>query len=183
MEWESLAASQPVGFALNRLVCEKRISKYKRGICVKRPLRIRCGFPSLALFSIVLLSSAMLCGCSDSGPQRIAVDGTITFAGDPPPADGFIVFSPVRPAEGFHRRPARARFSKGSSNFEVTSVQPGDGLVPGTYHVMIECWSVPPTDETAGKSLIPKNYTPPEIEAKVDGPNPLEITFDIPKVR
>ncbi|MBN1589060.1 MAG: hypothetical protein JW888_06065, partial [Pirellulales bacterium] len=82
---------------------------------------------------VVVLGTLALCGCGQSGPERILVHGKVTFAGGPPPADGIIFFAPLKPAEGLTARPGRARFAKGDGAFAVTSVQPGDGLVPGTY--------------------------------------------------
>jgi len=136
------------------------------------------------LVGITVLIGPALVGCGQSGPQRVLVRGKITFAGGPPPADGIIFFAPAQPAEGFPSRPGRARFTKGDGTFVVTSVQPEDGLVPGTYRVQINCWRrMPGGDGTPGVSYVPANYAPGELKVTLDGPSLIELQYDVPAVR
>jgi hypothetical protein len=51
--------------------------------------------------------------------------------------------------------------------------------MPGVYHVNIECWQRPPTDDTEGISHVPANYAPPELEIKVDDTGPVTYEFDV----
>ena len=124
------------------------------------------------LLLLILVTS----GCGPSRPKTIAVSGTITFAGGPPPAEGAIYFAPITAAEGFDKRPGRARFDT-SGKFRATSFEEGDGLVPGTYSVRIECWKSPPTmDSAIGDSYIPAGFTAPQIDVPIRGGR---LTYDV----
>ena len=121
--------------------------------------------PSVRLALVTCLSALIsIAGCcGPSRPTTIPVRGTITFGGNPPPAEGAIYFAPIRVAEGFDKRPGRARFDT-SGKFDATSFADGDGLVPGTYRVRIECWKSPPTMGAPGNSYVPPDFTPPDLD-------------------
>ncbi len=126
-----------------------------------------------ALLSSLLIFVAGCCG--PSRPTTIPVSGTITFAGGPPPAEGAIYFAPITVADGFERRPGRARFDT-SGKFNASSFADGDGLVPGTYRVRLESWKVPPTMGTPGESYIPTDFSPPNVEVTASGGR---VTYDL----
>jgi hypothetical protein len=65
-------------------------------------------------------------------------------------------------AEGLPNRPGRADFDT-SGKFVARSFQDGDGLVPGRYRVLVECWKVVPVDGKPGVSYIASGYAPPEL--------------------
>lgn len=131
-----------------------------------------------------VVSGLILCGCSPSGPDRVRVNGKITFAGGPPPEDGYITFTPSQSAEMGSRRPGGARFEKGDGSFSATTVQPDDGLLPGTYDVRVECWrTLPGDDGTPGVSHVPADFAPPPLTVALDGPNPVEFNLDVPTAR
>ncbi|MBN2216783.1 MAG: hypothetical protein JW719_05370 [Pirellulales bacterium] len=145
---------------------------------------LRLARPCCLALAFLLVVGPILYGCRPAGPDRVRVNGKITFAGGPPPANGIVFFAPKKSAEGFPCRPGRARFAQGDGVFSVTSVQPGDGLIPGTYRVGINCWrQLPGDDGTPGLSYIPASYTPPEITVTLDGPNPVEFNLDVPTTR
>ncbi len=130
------------------------------------------------LWGLVLgLGFLSLVGCSDGRPTRIPVSGTITFDGGPPPKDGTIYFNPVEPAEGFPRRGAYAKFD-GNGNYSASSFNEGDGLVPGSYKVKIECSQGEFTMEQSNAGQQPASLVPP---AYANGTHPdlaLEVKPD-----
>jgi hypothetical protein len=78
----------------------------------------RCRRPAAALMLNILLVVAA--GCDSRG--LVPVEGRITFAGQQPPASGYVFFVPVE-------APAK-----------------GDGLRPGTYEARVRVPSVPRRD-------------------------------------
>ena len=135
---------------------------------------------SLVIIVTLISATALLGGCGKSGVDRIQVNGKVTFNGAAPSANGTLTFTSVKPAEGYPARPGRAKFTQGDGTFTATTVNPGDGLVPGTYGVNITCWSRRPTEETPGISYVPKNYTPPELVIEPDQSGPIEYNLEIP---
>jgi len=132
----------------------------------------------------VLVLGALAGGCGPSGPKRIQVHGKVTFGGNPPPGPGSVYFASERPAEGFPARGGYGNFEQGDGRFVVGSVKPDDGLMPGTYRVTIECWKRPPGgDGTPGVAFPRGDYKPPNLEVKLDGPNPVSVTYDVPLPR
>lgn len=117
------------------------------------------------LSALVFLSGC----CGPSRPTTIPISGTITFNGSPPPAEGAIYFAPITAAEGFDKRPGRARFDT-SGKFSVTSFEDGDGLIPGTYSVQIECWKTAATMEAPfSESHVPEGFNAPTLEVPTSG--------------
>ena len=133
-------------------------------------LRLRfCLLP--LLFSLLLL----LGGCGYDRPSTIAMHGTVTFGGQTPPTAGAIYFAPIEVAPGLPRRPARAMFDA-DGHFRATSFDDGDGIVPGTYRVRIECWKTPPTMTSAGVSHVPQEFDISDLTVET---SQRELTFDI----
>jgi hypothetical protein len=132
------------------------------------------------------MALAALAGCGHSGPKLVPVSGRITFAGGTWPNAGALYFTPVEAAAGFPMRPGSADFGT-DGNFTVTSFKPGDGLVPGRYHIGIQCWSTAPVmgSKTAAKSVISEKYRSPatsglELEVKPDESS-ATVQWDVPK--
>jgi hypothetical protein len=136
--------------------------------------------PALSL--VVVLLSVVL-GCGKSGIPIVPVNGTITFAGGPPPKPGTIMFVPTSVAEGLPRRPATAVFDV-DGDFKVTSFTKDDGLIPGTYHARIDCWMKEPTLNNPitfeTYNYVPKNFEPPPITVDANA-DEVVINFDVPK--
>ena len=122
-------------------------------------------FPLLSSLLVLLLLPAC---CGPGRPTTIPVTGTVTFGGKAPPAEGAIYFAPLEPAPGYDKRPGRARFGT-DGLFAATSFEDGDGLLPGTYRVSIECWKSPPLMGAAGNSHVPPDFTPPELAVPASG--------------
>lgn len=126
-------------------------------------------------------------GCN-RGPERVPVRGKVTLDGGPWPAAGTIYFAPIEPAPGFPRRGGEAPFGA-DGRFEVTTVSPGDGLMPGKYGVAVECWKTPPTHDDQGEhpgtSHVPEKYQSAAqsgLQLTVDpGSKPIEVEYDIPR--
>jgi len=104
------------------------------------------------------------------------------------PASGRILFVP-RAVEGGASpsrplRPGLATFAADGA-FRATSWTPGDGLVPGTYAVVVECWKVPPTmDGPPAESHLAAAVgsaatTPLEVVVTAAG-GAVSATFDVP---
>jgi hypothetical protein len=133
------------------------------------------GLQSVA--SIVLLAPLVGCGSSDM-PTTIPVSGQVTFGGSACPGAGSVKFLPLEVAAGLPRRPGYAEFDTDGA-FEATSFEPGDGLVPGTYRVQIECWKVPPANGAAGESYIAANFTPPDLLVAAEN-RKVQVDYEVP---
>ncbi len=136
-----------------------------------------------------ILGMVLLLGCSRgrSGIEIVRVEGRITFDGGPMPAAGTLRFLPrSQAANGSGSRPTRpgsAQFET-DGRFRVTSWEPGDGLVPGTYAVSVECWQTPPTmDGPPAVSHVPSTHlaaatTPLEIVVPI-GEKVVQVDLNI----
>ena len=127
-----------------------------------------------------LLTSAclVLTGCGPQRPGMVRVRGQITFDGQPPPAEGMVFFAPETTAPGRPIRPGRARFGRDGA-FVVTSFDEGDGLVPGTYRVQVECWKKVPMMNEPGQSYVADPYEPAAVEVPTDA-RVVEVPLDVP---
>ena len=139
----------------------------------------------LTLFSSneVALSFLAFCvilvGCEKKGPVTVPVHGTLTFNGGPCPQSGTVHFAPLHAAEGLPLRPGSGDFDV-DGTFEVTSFELGDGLVPGTYRVRIECWEQYPGDFRPGVSYVPEKYEPEQLVIEDDTREAVEVSYDVP---
>ena len=128
----------------------------------------------------LLTLCAVGCGGGD-GVSVVPVSGNVTIGGAAPGREGNITFTVVEPAEGFPRRPASATFAADGS-YEAMSYEPGDGLVPGKYVAVIQCYDGTPTDDDPTSfdrlNVVPKTYRP---EVNVDPTaDSVEANFDVP---
>jgi hypothetical protein len=143
--------------------------------------RLRGHSPILVLAVTCLLLAVSGCGGS---PNRVLVEGRITFGGGDWPAEGTVQFHPMEAAKGVPRIPGSADF-KSDGNFHAGTHKPGDGLTPGRYRVTVECWKEWPTESSAGVSHVPPVYrdankTPLEVLVP-DGKSRTKITLDVPR--
>ncbi len=127
----------------------------------------------LPLFSIAL-GIFTLAGCGPGGPSTVPVSGTVTYQGQP--VDGariMFVATGGPPANGV--TDAQGRFS-------LTTVEPGDGAVVGSYKVSITKRQEipdprqPDSPYKLTKDLLPARYsnlsqTDLTAEVKAGGPN------------
>lgn len=132
------------------------------------------------------LMSSLIClaGCGSSGlPTTVDVTGEVTFDGQSPPGPGIIYFLPHAAAEGFPLRPGSGDFDA-TGAYATTTFEPGDGLMPGSYKVYIECWETAPNMEgNPVKSFVPKNFQSAETSGfELDVPAKgasLRMNFDV----
>lgn len=103
-----------------------------------------------------------LAGCGSDRPKTVPISGVVTFDGQPPPATGGLFFACREPAPGYDRRSGRATFGT-DGKFEVTSWDEGDGLVPGTYVVRVECYKEPPMMGVPVASYVADSFQPAEL--------------------
>jgi hypothetical protein len=95
-------------------------------------------------------------GCRESPLELVPVRGRVLYGGGQWPAGGTILFLPEEPMMGHTYHPGTATFGP-DGRFVAGTFSAGDGLVPGTYVVRVECWKVPPT--MGGPP--PESYLPP----------------------
>jgi len=131
---------------------------------------------------LISASTLTLYGCSGSdGPQVAAVEGTITWKGNPL-ADAGVAFTPEKGPVAIGRTNDAGQFS--------LSTQGRDGAVIGSHRVTIEAFEPPPPGKKtissdgevliAPVSRIPSKYgilTKSGLEAKVTANNS-ENNFD-----
>ena len=123
------------------------------------------------------------CGCGDNGLALVPVSGKVMFAGNAPPRDGTITFTPLSVPEGLPRRPGSAHFDK-EGDFQVTSFKENDGLIPGTYYASITCWMGAPSSSDPSSferlNYVPKDFqAPPVVVKKTD--DEVTVVIDVPQ--
>lgn len=133
---------------------------------------------TIQLGALLFCMAATGCG---NPHGTVKVSGTVTVNGQPPPGPGTVTFTTVTAADGFPTRPAMAKFGS-DGQYVTTSYEPGDGLIPGTYKVAVECYETPPNMEGKRvKSYIDAKYMNGEtsgFELTVE-PKDRPIRFDI----
>jgi hypothetical protein len=137
------------------------------------------------LFSLIFAMTAIgvLAGCSGgNGLPLVPVSGVVTFSGGPPPKEGRVIFSQLSGTgvKGLPNRPGRAAFGT-DGKFVAMTFESGDGLLPGTYDVRVECTDGVPGPGTPWDaiSFVPSSYLPPELVVD-EGRGPIEVTYDVP---
>ena len=142
--------------------------------------------PILWLAPLALLVSA---GCGGSGPEMIPVGGSVKFSdGTVPQGEVAVVrFEPVQPSDAGGAA-GEAEIRKGASgdirpdgSFTLTTVAPGDGVIPGRYKV---CFTVLET-YVGEEPLVPAQYrnaqtTPFEVTVGPDGASQTEFVLEKP---
>ena len=129
---------------------------------------------------LVILAVACAAGCGNPN-GTVKVTGKVSIGGQPPPAEGRVTFTVVKPADGFPNRPAMAKFGT-DGKYSATTYDPGDGLLPGSYKIFVECYETPPNMEGKPvKSHVDKKYMNGEtsgLELLIE-PKSKPIDFDI----
>jgi hypothetical protein len=82
--------------------------------------------------AVLSLSTLLGCGEDDGIGQRYPVSGTVTYKGEPLKS-GTVNFTP----DGAEGRPAAGEIASDGS-YRVTTLTPGDGMLPGRYKVAIQ---------------------------------------------
>jgi hypothetical protein len=136
-------------------------------------------------FRIVLLAAALLSGCGRPGPALVPVEGTITFGGGPWPAAGIVYFTVESTGPGTSAHPTTGTFDT-SGKLTVRTFN-RNGVMPGTYHLKVECWKVPPImgSPTPPVSYVPERYQSPATSGLVvtvePGQRVVRVNLDVPK--
>ena len=144
----------------------------------------RASVPSVCAIALV----AVAVGCSSRPYGTVPVRGRITFSGKQPPARCEVYFVPVATEQttevSFKPRPA-VGYTDATGAFEVTSFRPGDGLLPGTYEVRIECWRYTPQGDRGhsidapGVSYVPAGFRPAHLVIPGDGAAGVRYDVDV----
>lgn len=134
---------------------------------------------------MVAAAAVIQAGCGGNPYGAVPVSGGITFAGQRPPADCVVYFLPSTQRDAgtnaLPPRPGRG-FAGKDGLFVVSSFKEGDGLLPGTYDVRVECWRTPPQashatpDVIKGASFVPVAFTPPPLTVQ---PGQAAIRYDL----
>lgn len=146
---------------------------------------LRCGISmSQVPWMAGVLAAVVAAGC-DGSRGVVPVAGTIRFAGQPPPAAGYVFFVPTDGAAGNGDADSRPRSGSAlfmqDGSFSVTTFAPDDGLRPGRYEARVEC-TLPGgagQGEGAGRSAVPGGFAPPVIEVPAGGPRPFKVEIDV----
>ena len=141
-------------------------------------------YPVVYCLSLVVYCP-LLIGCGGGGPELVSVRGKVTLGGGSWPRPGSLYFTSVATAKGGPQRPALGRFGA-DGGFTVTTLTEGDGLVPGTYRVAVQCCEPAVGGPGEGLSHVPLKYSSPatsglEITIKPGTRGPVNLEFDIPK--
>lgn len=141
----------------------------------------------IAAMAITAILVATGCSGGRRGVELVRVSGQLTCGKGPMPAAGQVIFVPRQAAAAVTPdrplRPGSASFAADGA-FQATSWTPGDGLVPGTYAVVVDCWQVPPTmDGPPARSFLAPVYgaaetTPLELVVPPGG-GPVTAVFDV----
>jgi hypothetical protein len=128
----------------------------------------------------LLIAVAAIAGCGTNGKPLVQVTGRVTYGGGEWPFPGYITFSPLESSGSTPARPGSGRF-KADGKYVVGSYQPGDGLLPGMYHVSVSCLAPedapnPPTD----LQYVPPDFTTKELVVEA-GQDAIELNVDVPK--
>lgn len=93
----------------------------------------------ISTWLVLCLPALMLCGCGESGPERIGVSGEVTYNGEPV-VDGEISF---HPEAGTEAPPSSTTVTDGKYQ-----LSPKWSLMPGTYKVAFRSYKVSLKDPT-----------------------------------
>jgi hypothetical protein len=145
--------------------------------CLQKKTVVRLA-PLLTIASLSFLAS----GCGDSGMPMTKVSGNVTIAGGPPPQPGQIIFTQVAGTgqKGLPNRPAMAIF-RTDGKFAARTFEDGDGLLPGTYTVRIDCFSGPLGEGKSARelSLVPAGWAPEQLVVTGDERS-MTVNYEVP---
>jgi hypothetical protein len=131
---------------------------------------------------VVLTQFMVVAGCSNVPFELVPVSGSVKYADGTIPAGEVRVvrFEPVANAEGNVAPRAAAAFLEPDGTFQLMTMRPRDGAIPGDYKVALLFWKSPATRE----STIPPAYgkaktTPlPTLSVKSNGRNHFDLIVE-----
>jgi hypothetical protein len=121
----------------------------------------------------------LLAGCGGNDKPLVPVSGRITYGGGNWPMPGNITFAPLESAGDLPARPGSGRFEEDGS-FVAGSYKPGDGLMPGKYHIGISCFDPNDTRPPDKASYVPMDFTT-DVLVVERGQDAIELNIDVPK--
>jgi hypothetical protein len=134
----------------------------------------------------VTIAAALLSGCGSDRLEPVPVRGQVRLGGGDWRKPGVLYFVPQLGSSGVTRS-GLAPFGT-DGRFAATTIQPGDGLLPGEYQVHVECWEIPPTEDAPwlARSYVPKRFQSAAtsgltLAVSADAPAPIEVQFDVPQ--
>jgi hypothetical protein len=139
--------------------------------------------PARTIFDLVALGAACIAavGCGADKPL-VPVTGRITYAGGDWPMPGYITFTPFQSTGALPARPGSGRFLE-DGKFVAGSYGPGDGLMPGKYHVSISCFDPMDTSKPAAElNLVPADFKTEDLVVE-QGQDSIVLNIDVPKKR
>jgi hypothetical protein len=119
-------------------------------------------------------------GCGGSDKPLVSVSGQATYGGGEWPRAGTITFTPVETGSTAISRPGSGLFQT-DGKFVVGSYKPGDGLMPGTYHVAISC--IDPMDFSKPREeleFVPADFRTEKLVVEA-GQDAIVLKYDVPK--
>lgn len=129
----------------------------------------------------VVITCLFVSGCTSGEPKPVPVTGVVQFNGNPL-NQGDVVFVPVDPQSS---PSARGKIGEGGI-FNLTTIEEGDGAIPGDYKVAVFCTDglreIPGMAAPAvGPSLIPIRYNNAETSnlTQTVGENGGEVTVNL----
>ena len=116
-----------------------------------------------AAFVLVIAVALWLPGCGGRGVEQVQVTGRVTLDGQAMPGPGTLFFNPVEASGSAPLRPGSAEFGP-DGKYTAGAFEKGDGLLPGTYRVAVQCWETVSTSEERNdsKSFLPQKFGDPE---------------------
>lgn len=112
------------------------------------------------LWHIAWMAGIACClGCGSNKPKTTPVSGMVTYKGAAVSA-GIVRFNPADPKKG---RVAEGKLDS-SGNFKLSTFHPGDGALPGDYHVTILPSVADPN--ALAKDVVPKEKSAPPFPEK-----------------
>ncbi len=147
----------------------------------------------MSSLSVLLRSGALIVGisfilgCSGEGgtaPSTTKVGGKITYGGGEWPHKATLSFVSVAGAASNTELHSGSADVKPDGTFTAETFAPGDGLVPGKYEVIVNCWDSDQVTNPNAKNLAPKEFqSPGTTPLKVDvpaGSAPITVEWDVP---
>lgn len=124
-------------------------------------------------FFLLLLCTAMVCGCSESEFPLAPISGTVTLDGEPL-AGGVINFQPIAVGGATNPGPGSSSHLDEAGHFSLETIQGAPGAVVGTHKVKIYSYS-PESPATSDVDTGPSQERVPERYNYRS-----TLTFDVP---
>jgi hypothetical protein len=130
----------------------------------------------------VLIVIPVFVGCGGAPVDLVPVSGSVRFEDGTIPTGEVadIYFEPMADGDQPLRKAARGSIDPKDGSFQLTTVEPGDGAILGSYKVILEVHKT----YLGRESLIPEQYTDPEttpFQVTVGPSGASQTEFVLPK--